>query len=124
MYLATDIERANNPTYEILIFATDQAFTVFIKLVITVIESNEFDPVFTTDNSTSFTLLEDFPLSLIITLNISDSDFGQSGTFDVSLSNSLFEISPTTGDRSGYFEVTLVSAFDYEVRYRFISHLQ
>ena len=89
-------------------------------MVITVIESNEFDPDITTDNLTSFTLQEDHPLSLIVTVNISDLDFGLSGLFDVTVSNSLFEISPTAGDKSGYFEVNLVSQFDYEVIHIFI----
>lgn len=115
VYLAIDIERANNPTYEIFIFATDSVFTVFVKFVITVIESNEFDPIFTTDNATSFTLQEDYPLSLIVTLNISDLDFGLSGQFDVSVSNPLFEIVPDNGNREAYLEVSLVTPFDYEV---------
>ena len=81
-------------------------------------EVNEFTPQFSSNSPLTLSFSENTALNtLILSFNVTDLDFGQSGEFTVTLtqSNDLFMVTPGSGDREESFEITLKQLFNFEV---------
>ena len=123
VFLAGDVERGVKPVYEIFIFVTDTVFTNYTTIVITITEFNEFNPTFSTNDAESIAFAEDLSLlSIIASFNVTDADFGLSGVFDISVTNSaaFFGISQSSGYKFVSVDVDLIQEFDFEVLHTYL----